>query len=80
MCSGFEACLFLRLTDLCITQFQAQGPSRTCNESEGEEEGGLPLADCTDLRTQPFRVEGLVCSRLGFLGLCSRLGFLGLLA
>jgi hypothetical protein len=29
---------YLRLTDSCITQLKAQGPSRTCNESEAEEE------------------------------------------
>jgi len=32
----------LRLIDLCITQLQAQGPSRTCNESNEEEK--LPIA------------------------------------
>ena len=30
---------YLRLTDSCITQLKAQGPSRTCNESKEEEEG-----------------------------------------
>ena len=29
---------YLRLTDSCITQLKAQGPSRTCNESQEEEE------------------------------------------
>jgi len=29
---------YLRLTDSCITQLKAQGPSRTCNESKEEEE------------------------------------------
>ena len=33
MCSCFEADSYLRLIDSCITQFKAQGPSRTCNES-----------------------------------------------
>ena len=28
----------MRLIDSCITQFKAQGPSRTCNESKEEEE------------------------------------------
>jgi len=28
----------LRLIDSCITQLTAQGPSRTCNESQAEEE------------------------------------------
>ena len=29
---------FTRLIDSCITQLEAQGPSRTCNESEEEKE------------------------------------------
>ena len=33
-----EAGSYLRRTDSCITQLQAQGPSRTCNESKEEEE------------------------------------------
>jgi len=28
---------YLRLVDFCITEVKAQGPSRTCNESEEEE-------------------------------------------
>ena len=43
MCSGSEAGSYLRLIDSCITQLKAQGPSRTCNESEEEEEEGLPI-------------------------------------
>jgi len=38
MCSGFEAGSYLRLIDSCITQLKAQGLSRTCNESNEEEE------------------------------------------
>jgi len=38
ICSGFEAGLYLRLIDSCVTQLKAQGPSRTCNESKEEEE------------------------------------------
>ena len=38
MCSGSEAGSYLRLIDSFITQLKAQGPSRTCNESEEEEE------------------------------------------
>jgi len=34
-----EAGSYLRLIDSCITQLNAQGPSRTCNESKEEEEG-----------------------------------------
>ena len=37
---GSEAGSYLRLIDSCITQFKAQGPSRTCNESKEEEEVG----------------------------------------
>ena len=33
-----EAGSYLRLIDSCITQLTAQGPSRTCNESNEEEE------------------------------------------
>ena len=29
---------YLRRRDSCITQFKAQGPSRTCNKSKGEED------------------------------------------
>ena len=37
-----EAGSYLRLTDSCITQLKAQGPARTCNASnEEEEEEGL---------------------------------------
>ena len=36
-----EAGSHFRLIDSCITQFKAQGPSRTCNESKEEEEGLL---------------------------------------
>ena len=38
MCSGSEAGSYLRRIDSCITQLKAQGPSRTCNESNTEEE------------------------------------------
>ena len=33
-----EAGLYLRLIDSYITQLEAQGPSRTCDESKEEEE------------------------------------------
>ena len=36
MCSGSEAGSYLRRIDSCITQ--AQGPCRTCNEGQEEEE------------------------------------------
>jgi len=38
MCSSSEAGSYLTLIDSCITQLQAQGPSRTCNQSIEEEE------------------------------------------
>jgi len=34
--------------DACITQLKAQGPSRTCNESNKEEEGVHRRADLAD--------------------------------
>jgi len=48
---NLEAGSYLRLTDSCITQLEAQGPSRTCNESKEE-------ATC-------FRVSGLGGRDLG---------------
>ena len=39
MCTGSEAGSYLRLIDSCITQLEAQGPARTCNEGTDEEEG-----------------------------------------
>ena len=44
VCSGSEAGSYLRLTDSCITQRKAQGPSRTCNESKEEEAAISPAA------------------------------------
>ena len=38
VCSGSEAGSHLRLMDSCSTQFEAQGPFRTCNESKEEEQ------------------------------------------
>ena len=38
MCIGSEAGLYVRLIDSCITPLKAQGPSRTCNQSNEEEE------------------------------------------
>ena len=48
MCSGFEEVSYLRLIDSCITQLKAQGPARTCNESN-EEEGEDPQVDILKL-------------------------------
>ena len=44
-----EAGSYLRLIYSCITQLKAQGPYRTCNESEEEEEESLGPTD------PPFR-------------------------
>ena len=38
MWSGSEEGSYVRLIDSCITQLKAQGPSRTCNESQEDEE------------------------------------------
>ena len=51
MCCGTEAGSYLRLNDSCITQLKAQGPSRTCNESNEEEE-----EEEEDLSKQSFLV------------------------
>ena len=41
---GTEAGSYLRLTDSCITQLKAQGPSRTCHEIKEEAEAVRHLA------------------------------------
>ena len=38
MCSASEAGSYLRLIDSCITQRKAQGPSRTCDESNEDDD------------------------------------------
>ena len=45
-----EAGSYVRLIDSCITEFRAQGPSRTCNESKEEEE---------EVSGSGFRVQGV---------------------
>jgi len=40
-CSYSQVSGGLGLIDSCITQLKAQGPSRTCNESEEEDEEGF---------------------------------------
>ena len=44
---------YLRLIDSCITQLKAQGPSRTCNESQEEEKkfGVAVVFGCTGTST-----------------------------
>ena len=51
MCSSSEASSYLRLVDSCITQLKVQGPSRTCDESEREEEGSRDRGDKVATRT-----------------------------
>ena len=41
--------MYLRLTDFCITQLKAQGPSRTCDESKEEEEKQCGARVCSVL-------------------------------
>ena len=43
MCSGSQAGSYLRLIDSCITQLNAQGPSRTCDVSKGLGLPGAPI-------------------------------------
>ena len=37
---------YFRLIDSCITQLEAQGPSRTCNENKEEEEDLISREGC----------------------------------
>jgi len=64
---------YLRLIDSCITQLKAQGPSRTCNESDEERRWhpGLPgrgrhLHASTCFRVSGFRVSGFRVQVAGF--------------
>ena len=43
MCSGFKASSYLRLVDSRITQLEAQGRLRTCNESREEEKDTVQM-------------------------------------
>ena len=56
-----EAGSYLRLIDSCITQLKAQGPSRTCNESNEERRRSTALPWCEggdeDGRVLGFRLE-----------------------
>jgi len=42
VCCASEPRSYLSLVDSCITQLKAHGPSRTCNESNEEEEKKVP--------------------------------------
>ena len=45
--AGSEAGSYFRLIDSCITRIEAQGPSRTCNESKEEETKETPPPPAT---------------------------------
>ena len=68
LCSGSEAGSCLRLTDSCITQLTAQGPSRTGNGSKEEEEGLGAWSFPREPATQ------VLASYLYYLGLLSSTG------
>ena len=57
LCSGSEAGSYLRLIDSCITQLKAQGPSRTCNESQEEEEYNDECQDIQELQRRKVDVR-----------------------
>jgi len=60
MCSSSEAGSYVRLIYSCTTQLQAQGPSRTCNESKEEEgEGCRARPVCRRLLLLPPRARCL---------------------
>ena len=40
-----EAGSYIRLIESCITQLKAQGPSKTCNESNAEKQHSCPHRD-----------------------------------
>jgi len=69
--SSSEAVSYLRLIDTCITQLQAQGPSRPCDESKEEDEKNLLLkdvsfaagADRNDIRGTPVMLSSADAGR-----------------
>ena len=60
MCCGTEAGSYLRLIDSCITQLKAQGPSRTCTESQEEEEEGPARVEQPSRGAAPFLLRLLL--------------------
>ena len=52
----FKTVAYLRLIDSCITQLKAQGPSRTCNESQEEEEEVARPPEAR-VRASGFRIQ-----------------------
>jgi len=70
MCCGTQPGSYLRLIDSCITQLKAQGPSRTCNKSEDDEEvsGFVFRVSSSGFRVSGFgfRVSGFGFQASGF--------------
>ena len=77
MCGGSGAGSYLRLIDSCITQLKAEGPSRTCNESQEEAEETRGPGETTPapaprtwggviLKTRPLKY--FVCFAINALG------------
>jgi len=50
LCCGTDAGSYLRLIDSCITQLEAQVPSRTCNKRIEEEEDTCPCSTSSSLQ------------------------------
>ena len=76
MCSGSEAGSCFRRIDSCITQLKAQGPSRTCNESQEEEEVLLLAGGHTGINVwvEDYRGTSLIRNRPPPLGSPRTLG------
>jgi hypothetical protein len=55
---GSEAGSYFRLIDSCITQLKAQGPSRTCDESQEEEEETWVRAWSAGVTCSGLEIEG----------------------
>jgi len=53
MCCDTEAGSYLRLIDSCVIQLEAQGLSRTCNESKEEEEASWLWRETDGRRCEP---------------------------
>jgi len=65
-----EELSYLRLIDSCITQLKAQGHSRTCNESKGEDD----LSDMARRRRARARPGGVCTCPIDFT--CTHLQFI----
>jgi len=82
LCSGAKAGSYLRLMDSCITQLKSQGPSRTCDESNKEEEEETRSAWVVSQSTiglgRIVRVGGVCESVRMCVGVCGRVDPVGL--